>query len=97
MANEYNILPMASTGIAAELLLDGATVHRRLCRQKNVDSTTQPNIEYQSQSAEMLRKIHGIIIDEVSMQHRDVLEYVDRLFRFVAPRHLSHIPFAGKV
>jgi len=90
-------MPMASTGIAAELLYGGATVHKRLCRQKHVDSSSKPFVDYRSQFADTLRKLHGIIIDEVSMQHKDVLEYVDRLFRSVAPRALKQIPFGGKV
>jgi len=88
---------MASTGIAAELLYGGATVHKRLCRQKHVDSSTRPFVDYRSQFADTIRKLHGIIIDEISMQHKDVLEFVDRLLRSVAPRPLKNIPFGGKV
>uniref|UniRef100_A0A914M1P1 ATP-dependent DNA helicase n=3 Tax=Meloidogyne TaxID=189290 RepID=A0A914M1P1_MELIC len=95
-ANEFLIMPMASTGIAAELLYGGATVHKRLCRQKHVDSSTKPFVDYRSQFADTLRKLHGIIIDEISMQHKDVLEFVDRLFRSIAPRTLKQIPFGGK-
>lgn len=96
-ANEFLIMPMASTGIAAELLYGGATVHKRLCRQKHVDSSTQPFVDYRGQFADTLRKLHGIIIDEVSMQHKDVLEFVDRLFRSIATPLLKNVPFGGKV
>ena len=90
-------MPMVSTGIAAELLYGGATVHKRLCRQKHVDSSTQPFVDYQSSFSNILRKLHGIIIDEVSMQHKDVIDFVDRLLRAVASQRLQNVPFGGKV
>jgi ATP-dependent DNA helicase PIF1 len=36
-----------------------------------------------------------IIIDEISMQDRYVLEFVDRQLRDISPKY-SHLPFAGK-
>lgn len=95
---EFNFLPMASTGIAAELLHEGQTVHKRLCRRKHVNSSTKPDIDRESVFAEMLRSVDGILTDEISMQHRDVIEYVDRLFRYVETNaSLKNLPFAGKV
>ncbi|KAL3110848.1 hypothetical protein niasHT_014785 [Heterodera trifolii] len=92
-----NFLPMAATGIAAELLYEGQTVHKRLCRQRHIDASTPLNVDLESNFAEMLRKIDGMIIDEISMQNRDVLEYVDRLLRFVVPTDLlKSLPFGGK-
>lgn len=43
--------------------------------------------------------VHGIIIDEVSMQNRAVLEFVDRIFKqLLHPGSpLQEFPFAGKV
>ncbi|KAL3096458.1 hypothetical protein niasHS_004420 [Heterodera schachtii] len=93
----FNFLPMAATGIAAELLYEGQTVHKRLCRQRHIDASTPLNVDLESNFAEMLRKIDGMIIDEISMQNRDVLEYVDRLLRFVVPTNLlKSLPFGGK-
>jgi hypothetical protein len=94
----FNFLPMATTGIAAELLYEGQTVHKRLCRQRHIDASTPLNVDLESNFAEMLRRIDGMIIDEISMQNRDVLEYVDRLLRFVVPTELlKSLPFGGKV
>uniref|UniRef100_A0A914H4I5 ATP-dependent DNA helicase n=1 Tax=Globodera rostochiensis TaxID=31243 RepID=A0A914H4I5_GLORO len=94
----FNFLPMATTGIAAELLYEGQTVHKRICRRKHVDSSTPLSIDYDSRLAEMLRRTHGLLIDEISMQHKDVLEFVDRLLRSIAPtEYLRNTPFAGKV
>ncbi|KAL3088235.1 hypothetical protein niasHS_009532 [Heterodera schachtii] len=93
----FNFLPMATTGIAAELLYEGQTVHKRLCRQRHIDASTPLNVDLESNFAEMLRRIDGMIIDEISMQNRDVLEYVDRLLRFVVPTELlKSLPFGGK-
>ncbi|KAL3121183.1 hypothetical protein niasHT_006212 [Heterodera trifolii] len=93
----FNFLPMATTGIAAELLYEGQTVHKRLCRQRHIDASTPLNVDLESNFAEMLRRIDGMIIDEISMQNRDVLEYVDRLLRFVVQTELlKSLPFGGK-
>uniref|UniRef100_A0A914GRB9 ATP-dependent DNA helicase n=1 Tax=Globodera rostochiensis TaxID=31243 RepID=A0A914GRB9_GLORO len=46
----------------------------------------------------MLRRAHGLLIDEISMQHKDVIEYVDKVLRAVAPTSLlKRTPFGGKV
>jgi hypothetical protein len=47
--------------------------------------------------AESLRKAEFIIIDEISMLHKDVLHYIDRLLRDIAPAEKRHLPFGGKV
>lgn len=89
---------MASTGIAAELLHLGATVHKTLVHKRHVDASTNFDIDRESTEAEVIRKTHAIIIDEISMQDRNVLEYVDRLFREMANTpYEKSLPFAGKV
>jgi len=98
-AHGLTVLPMGATGIAAELLPEGTTVHKRLCKRRHVKATSEPWVEPQSKFAHMLRNTHGIIIDEISAQHRDVLEFVDRLFKRALPSnsHLNKYAFAGKV
>jgi hypothetical protein len=90
---------MASTGIAAELLHEGTTVHKKLCRRRHVNSSTPIMLDEGSHFAKMLENMQGFIIDEISMQHRDVLEYVDRLIRAaLPPNHFGKkLPFGGKV
>jgi hypothetical protein len=89
---------MATTGIAAELLHEGTTVHRKLCRAKHVDAATSINVDPFSIMGEVIQQAHVLIIDEISMQHKDVLEYVDRLVKSVTPRDdLRNVNFAGKV
>lgn len=55
-----NILPMASTGIAAEYLLEGSTVHKRLCRRRHVDASSPAMIDPQSAYGQFLKK--GFVI-----------------------------------
>jgi hypothetical protein len=56
-------------------------------------------LDFGSQFANMLQNLQGIIIDEVSMQHKDVLEYVDKLLRHALPpgHPGERMPFGGKV
>lgn len=88
---------MATTGIAAELLYEGQTVHRAICRRKHVDASTPITIDPLSHHANMIRKAHVLIIDEVCMAHRDLIEYVDKTIRAVVEERLQNIPFGGKV
>lgn len=55
-ANQFNILPMASTGIAAEALLEGSTVHKRLCRRRHVDASSASMIDPQSAYGQFLQQ-----------------------------------------
>ena len=88
---------MASTGIAAELLHEGKTVHSAICRAKHVDASTPVMIDPLSLHAKKIRMAHILIIDEVSMLHKDVLEFIDKTIRTVVDIRLKHLPFGGKV
>jgi ATP-dependent DNA helicase PIF1 len=94
-AKGLRVLPCATTGIAAELLIEGSTVHRRFCVQNDVKHDTQPRMARHSNYAMLLDAAQLIIIDEVSMQDRYVLEYVDKLLRSISEHH-SKLPFGGK-
>ena len=88
----------ASTGIAADLLIDGATAHRRFGVKNNVKRNDEPKINRHTRFADILDAAQLVIIDEVSMQDRAVLEYIDKLLRYVClSPELKKLPFAGKV
>ena len=87
---------MATTGNAADLLFGGQTVHRRLCRACHVDKYT-PLPDANGRFAEMLRQVHGILIDEITMQDKVVMEHLDKLFRSIAPPKFQNTAFGGKV
>jgi hypothetical protein len=94
-SQKMRVLPCASTGIAAELLIDGGTVHRRFSVPNDVSKDEPMRIPRHSNYAAVLDAAQLIIIDEISMQDRYVLEFVDRQLRDISVKY-SDLPFAGK-
>jgi hypothetical protein len=90
------VLACATTGIAAELLIDGATVHRTFGIPNELEGDTESNLVRHSRFAQVLDAAQVIIVDEVSMQDRYVLEYMDRALRSICKKEVAHLPFAGK-
>lgn len=91
------IVACASTGIAALLLLNGKTAHRTFRIPENVNRTTPPKFSYEKDDSKKLREARVIIIDEVSMLHRDVLHFIDRTLQDLQPRDERKQPFGGKI
>ena len=90
-------MPCASTGIAATLLFDGTTAHRRFIIPKNVKDDTQVRHVTLGQS-EILMAGDIIILDEVTALNRNVFDYIDKMLRHVEQNAaLRDLPFAGKV
>ena len=58
-----SVIAAASTGIAALLLIGGATVHRQFYVPNDVDDDTPPKINFESAGAQKLRDVELIIID----------------------------------
>uniref|UniRef100_A0A914H8H6 ATP-dependent DNA helicase n=1 Tax=Globodera rostochiensis TaxID=31243 RepID=A0A914H8H6_GLORO len=86
----------ASTGIAAELLFEGATLHSKLRIPINMDDDTMPMLDYESDPAKLLRALELLIIDEISIADKNVIIYVDKLLRSIdVPNHDKH--FGGKI
>jgi hypothetical protein len=54
-------------------------------------------VDYASTLAEMLRQVDVLIIDEISAGHKNVINYIDNLFRSVAEHEHKNIRFGGKV
>ena len=80
------------------MLIDGATAHRRFGVKNNVKRDDVPKINRHTRFADILDAAQLVIIDEVSMQDRAVLEYIDKLLRYVClSPDLKKLPFAGKV
>jgi ATP-dependent DNA helicase PIF1 len=96
-ASGLKILPCATTGIAATLLIEGSTVHRRFNVPIDVQSDTPPKMDRHSNYAALINAAQVIVIDEVSMQDRYVLEYLDRLLRSICGPQFHDIPFGGKI
>ena len=87
-------LAMATTGIAANLLLLGRTFHSRMKAPLTPAADSMLNIQGQSTLTKLLRQAKILLIDEATMLHRYQLEAMDRTLRDVLD---DERPFAGKV
>jgi hypothetical protein len=92
-----SVMPTASTGIAANLLPRGQTLHSALLIPKGVAADDRPRLEGHTQIAARLRGLALLISDEVSMLHRDVLAYAELTLRELWPRDhpRRQLPFGG--
>lgn len=84
---------VAPTGIAA-INAGGMTIHSLFQIKPGFNAPNEAaNYEIKSAKRQLLEGIELLIIDEVSMVRRDLLEAVDRTCRLFG---LSHLPFGGK-
>lgn len=88
------VLPVAWTGIAANLLPGGRTAHSTFKLPVPVVETSVSSMRPSSKDADVLRKADLIIWDEVSMVPKDALAVVDRLLRDITGVNL---PYGGKI
>uniref|UniRef100_A0A915CXY9 ATP-dependent DNA helicase n=1 Tax=Ditylenchus dipsaci TaxID=166011 RepID=A0A915CXY9_9BILA len=86
----------ASTGIAATLLIGGTTLHSSFRIPLDLSKSKTPKIDYNSETADKIRRTKVIIVDEVSCLHKLVLEYLDEVIREVSPQDQRQRPFGGK-
>ena len=93
------VIPVATAGIAALLLLGGRTAHSRFKLPLNLDDRSMSEIHKGSSLAALISKVNLIIWDEAPMAHRHAFETLDRSLRDL----LSHDnpsavtqPFGGK-
>lgn len=87
----------ASTGIAALLLINGMTAHRAFRIPDNLDRNTPPKFSYEKDDSAKLREAKVIIIDEISMLHKNVFDFINRTLQDLQPRNEKKQPFGGKV
>lgn len=85
-------LATATSGIAATLLPNGRTLHSRFKVPLNITDESTCHISKRDSTAELLRRCHLIVIDEVTMAHRRVYEAVDRTLRDIRE---TERPFGG--
>ena len=95
LAEQLEVLPVAYTGIAATLLLNGRTSHSvfKIPIPTLCDSIC--DVKKNSKQADYLRSVRVIIWDEAPMVSRTILDCVDHLFRDICG--MPRVPFAGKV
>jgi hypothetical protein len=86
----------ATTGIAADLMFEGATMHSTFRIPIDIEKSSGPIIDYESNKARFMRALEVIIIDEISVANKVNLDYLDRLLRSIDTER-CHLPFGGKV
>jgi len=87
------VLCIASSGIAALILIGGQTTHSALGVPIDIHGDSFCNIKKGSMKAELLRHVSLIIWDEPPMQHHHVAEAVDRTLRDILDE--PDRPFGG--
>jgi hypothetical protein len=87
-------LAVGSTGIAANLLHLGRTLHSRFKVPLNINSESICNIDAQSTLAKMICMAKVIVWDEAPMNHRYQMEALDRTLRDLTGQD---VPFGGKI
>ena len=94
-------MAVASSGIAALLLLGGRTAHSRLkIPVKGLCDTSTCYISRNDPTAELIRNTSVIIWDEAPMMHKHVFEAVDRSLRDIMRplgQEFEDLPFGGKI
>lgn len=82
-SKNYTVLVCASTGIAS-ILLEGTsgTAHKTFRIPNNVTKEMTTRFSYEEYEAALLRESKLIIVDEVSMLHRNIIDAIDKTLRF---------------
>ena len=87
-------LAVGATGIAANLLHLGRTLHSRFKVPLNINSESVCNIGAQSTLAKLICMAKVIVWDEAPMNHRYQMEALDRTLKDVTGQNVA---FGGKV
>lgn len=93
-ANNYKCIPVASSGISAELLSSGTTAHSKFKIPIPVMRNSMCHIPAQSLLASEIKQANLIIWDEAPMMNKLAVEAVDRTLRDLM--EIPDIPFGGK-
>ncbi|UYV71022.1 hypothetical protein LAZ67_8001449 [Cordylochernes scorpioides] len=83
------VLPSATTGIAANLLTGGRTMHSFYGIPVPINETPVSQIKMDTNAAKLLKTAKLLIIDECTMAHRHALLLIDRLLREVMSESVS--------
>jgi len=89
-----SVVSVASTGIAATLLINGKTYHSQFRLYPPITETTSSKIELSSPQAALLKEAKLIIWDEATMTPCHALNAVDKLLRVVMKK--PDLPYGGK-
>jgi len=95
-AEGKKVISCASTGVASILLYEGMTAHSAFKVPLDVDPHSRADIPAESDLGKLIRETEVIIIDEISMLHRDTFAFIDKQVRALSPRSKRHLAFGGK-
>uniref|UniRef100_A0A183BHX0 ATP-dependent DNA helicase n=1 Tax=Globodera pallida TaxID=36090 RepID=A0A183BHX0_GLOPA len=91
------VIATASTGMAAtRFYAGGTTVHAAFRLGITVEPGKIPPITFDSFFGRRIIEAEVLIIDEITMLHKVVLENIDLICRTLIPRY-AHLPFSGKI
>jgi hypothetical protein len=82
------------TGISSQLLPGGSTLHYTFGLPLSITRNSTSSLQMQSEKANVLRKASVIIIDEISMVHKEALRIIDQVLQRIMDNVL---PFGGKL
>jgi ATP-dependent DNA helicase PIF1 len=88
------VISVASTGIAATLLTNGATYHSKFQIYPPITETTTSRIEEHEYGAQLIRDASLIICDEATMMSRYALKAIERILRKVMR---NNSPYGRKI
>lgn len=91
-ANGQHMVAVASSGVAAQLLLNGQTAHYAFKIPFKTNCESICRLSGRDEISQQLKKTSLIVWDEISMQHRYCIECVDRSLRHLL---LNSKPFGG--
>jgi hypothetical protein len=92
--NHKIAIATALSGIAATLLKNGTTFHRRFGAPCNCTEESTSSIKMGSRDADLISKASVIFIDEVSMMNRNLLDFLDRFLRGITN---TDLPMGNKL
>ncbi|XP_073532460.1 uncharacterized protein [Phyllobates terribilis] len=94
------VSPAATTGIAANLLPGGRTMHSLYGIPIPINETSVYSIKTDTNAANKLKNTTLFMLDECTMAQNHSLNVIDRLLRDVMTIHVddkNNVPFGGKV
>lgn len=92
--DKRSVIQLATTGIAADLLADGRTVHSGMKLPVPLTETSISRLNLNSPEANKIKKASLILIDEVSMMSKHALNAIDEVLRRLCNKQQI---FGGKV
>lgn len=91
-SRDIRFISVASSGVAAQLLLNGTTAHSAFAIPLAVDTQSTCKLSGRDAASTKILDAHLIVWDEISMQHRAAIECVDRSLKHLRK---NPEPFGG--